>query len=145
VPASKPDRQAAALNELPESIGLSTLRSEHVQRLGQYRDRCLHRLSQALQDLVTTVMVGVPAVEQRHERRTGLVSDRRPQELLQLQAGDRAELVMALWESLSDREREGELALTDEQRAELDRRWAEHLENPGTAIPWSEVRRKLLC
>jgi putative addiction module component (TIGR02574 family) len=65
-------------------------------------------------------------------------------ELLQLPAGDRAELAMALWESLSDREREGELALTDEQRAELDRRWAEHLESPGTAIPWSEVRRKLL-
>ena len=65
-------------------------------------------------------------------------------ELLQLPAGDRAELAMALWESLSDQEREGELALTDEQRAELDRRWAEHLENPGTAIPWSEVRRKLL-
>jgi len=34
--------------------------------------------------------------------------------------------------------------LTDEQRAELDRRWAEHVENPGSAVPWSEVRRKLL-
>ena len=51
---------------------------------------------------------------------------------------------MALWESLTDAEREGELALTDEQRAELDRRWAEHVENPGSAVPWSEVRRKLL-
>ena len=26
----------------------------------------------------------------------------------------------------------------------LDRRWTEHVANPGTAIPWSEVRRKLL-
>jgi putative addiction module component (TIGR02574 family) len=65
-------------------------------------------------------------------------------QLLKLSAGDRAELAMALWESLTDGEREGELALTGEQRAELDRRWAEHVENPGSAIPWSEVRRKLL-
>ena len=65
-------------------------------------------------------------------------------QLLKLPAGDRAELAMALWVSLTETEREGELELTDEQRAELDRRWAEHVENPGSAIPWSEVRRKLL-
>ena len=65
-------------------------------------------------------------------------------QLLKLPAGDRAELAMALWESLTEAEREGELELTDEQRAELDRRWAEHVENPGSAIPWSEVRGKLL-
>lgn len=65
-------------------------------------------------------------------------------QLLKLPAGDRAELAMALWESLSDAERDGELALTDEQGAELDRRWAEHLADPNSAIPWSEVRRKLL-
>ena len=50
---------------------------------------------------------------------------------------------MSLWESLSDAEREGELKLSDAERAELDRRWAEHLENPGSAIPWSMVRLKL--
>ena len=61
-----------------------------------------------------------------------------------LPAGDRVELAIALWESLSDSEREGALELTDEQRAELDRRWAEHVENPGSAVPWFEVRRKLL-
>ena len=65
-------------------------------------------------------------------------------ELLKLPAGERAELAMALWESLTDAEREGELTLTAEQQAELDRRWAEHLENPGSAVPWQEVRRKLL-
>ena len=64
--------------------------------------------------------------------------------LLKLSAGDRAELAMALWDSLSDAEREGELAVTDEQGAELDRRWAEHLANPSSAVPWSEVRRNLL-
>ena len=65
-------------------------------------------------------------------------------QLLKLPAGDRAELAIALWESLSDSEREGAFDLTDEQRAELDRRWAEHIKNPDSAIPWSEVRRKLL-
>ncbi|MBI4463173.1 MAG: addiction module protein [Acidobacteria bacterium] len=64
-------------------------------------------------------------------------------ELLKLPAEERAGLAMALWESLTDAEREAELALTPEQGAELDRRWAEHVENPGTAIPWDEVRRKL--
>ncbi len=54
-------------------------------------------------------------------------------QLLKLPASDRAELAMALWESLADAERDGELSLTDEQRAELDRRWAEHLKNPGSA------------
>lgn len=65
-------------------------------------------------------------------------------ELLKLPAGERVELAMALWDSLTDAEREGELTLTAEQQAELDRRWAEHLENPGSAVPWQEVRRKLL-
>jgi putative addiction module component (TIGR02574 family) len=65
-------------------------------------------------------------------------------QLLQLPATDRAEIAMALWESLTDSEREGALALTNEQRRELDRRWDEHVKNPDSSIPWSEVRRKLL-
>ena len=65
-------------------------------------------------------------------------------QLLKLSADDRAELAIALWESLSDSERETDLALTDAQAAEIDRRWAEHLANPGSAVPWAEVRRKLL-
>ena len=65
-------------------------------------------------------------------------------QLLRLPPGDRADLAMALWESLSDNEREGELALSPEQRAELDRRWADHEKRPDNAIPRSEVRRKLL-
>ena len=65
-------------------------------------------------------------------------------QLLKLPAVDRVELAMALWESLSEAERDGELALTDEQGAELDRRWAEHLANPNSAVRWSEVRQKLL-
>jgi len=63
--------------------------------------------------------------------------------LLKLPAKDRIEIAMALWESLTDAERESELALTPEQKAELDRRLAEHVATPGSAIPWDEVRRKL--
>jgi putative addiction module component (TIGR02574 family) len=51
---------------------------------------------------------------------------------------------MALWESLHDAEREGALELSDADRAELDRRWAEHLEHPDSGVPWSEVRSKLV-
>ena len=64
-------------------------------------------------------------------------------ELLKLPASDRADLAMSLWESLSDLEREGQLELSEAERAELDRRWAEHLENPNSGIPWSVVRSKL--
>jgi len=64
-------------------------------------------------------------------------------ELLRLPASQRVEIAMALWESLTEAEREAELALTPEQETELDRRLAEHVANPGSAIPWDEVRRKL--
>ena len=65
-------------------------------------------------------------------------------ELLKLPPGERAELAMALWESLTADEREAELELSPEQGAELDRRWREHLEKPNSAVPWDDVRRKLL-
>ena len=64
-------------------------------------------------------------------------------QLLKLPASERIEIAMALWESLTDAEREAELALTPEQEAELDRRLADHRANPDSAIPWEEVRRKL--
>ena len=63
--------------------------------------------------------------------------------LLKLPADERAEIAMALWESLTDQERESELELSSDQKAELDRRWDEHLANPESAIRWEEVRRKL--
>ena len=63
--------------------------------------------------------------------------------LLKLPAEERAEIAMALWESLTDQERESELELSSDQKAEFDRRWDEHLANPESAIPWEEVRRKL--
>jgi putative addiction module component (TIGR02574 family) len=72
--------------------------------------------------------------------------------LLKLSSRDRAALAMALWESLDDSQRERyreginyamEISLTAEQLAEIDRRLAEHLADPGSAIPWEKVRRKL--
>src|SRR5205085_12043414 len=56
-------------------------------------------------------------------------------ELLKLPAGERAELAMALWDSLSEPEREGELELTPEEAAVLDRRWMEHVQRPESSIP----------
>jgi putative addiction module component (TIGR02574 family) len=64
-------------------------------------------------------------------------------ELLRLPASQRIEIAMALWESLTDAERVAELALSPEQESELDRRLAEHVADPGSAIPWDVVRRKL--
>ena len=64
-------------------------------------------------------------------------------QLLKLPPGERADLAMVLWESLTPAERDVELVLEDGERAELDRRWAEHLADPGSAVPWNEVSRKL--
>ena len=63
-------------------------------------------------------------------------------ELLKLPASDRVDLALALWESLAEADRETALELTPEQAAEFDRRLAEHLADPSTAIPWEDVRRK---
>lgn len=62
-------------------------------------------------------------------------------ELLKLPPGDRADLAMSVWESLDDDERDLELSEADQ--AELDRRWAEHLRNPDSGVPWPVVRSKL--
>ncbi len=64
--------------------------------------------------------------------------------LLELPAAERVEIAMALWDSLTPAQQEAEFDLTPEQRAELDRRLAEHIADPTSAIPWEEVRRKLL-
>jgi putative addiction module component (TIGR02574 family) len=64
--------------------------------------------------------------------------------LLELPATERVDIAMALWDSLTPAEQGAECDLTPEQRAELDRRLAEHIANPASAIPWDEVRRKLL-
>ena len=64
-------------------------------------------------------------------------------ELLSLPEAQRADLAIALWESLSESQRDQSLPIEPALAAELDRRLAEHMADPGSAIPWSEVQRKL--
>jgi putative addiction module component (TIGR02574 family) len=66
------------------------------------------------------------------------MSDLRSQ-ISSLSAAEKAELLDAVWESL-----EADAAtLTDEQRAELDRRIAHHERNPSDVIPWEQVKAHL--
>ena len=53
---------------------------------------------------------------------------------------EKAELLDEVWESLEA----DAIALTDEQRAELDYRIARHEQNPSDVIPWEQVRARLL-
>jgi putative addiction module component (TIGR02574 family) len=64
-------------------------------------------------------------------------------ELLKLPPSERAELAISLWASLTESERDAEFELREEDLAELDRRWAEHVSHPESTIPWSELRRNL--
>jgi putative addiction module component (TIGR02574 family) len=63
--------------------------------------------------------------------------------LLKLPSSERADLALALWESLDEADHDASFELTPELVAELDRRMAEHDADPSTAIPWEEVRKKL--
>jgi putative addiction module component (TIGR02574 family) len=61
------------------------------------------------------------------------------QQIENLSASDKAELLDAVWESL---EADAQ-SLTDAQRAELDHRIARHEQNPSDVIPWEQVRANL--
>ena len=62
--------------------------------------------------------------------------------LIQLPPGERADLALALWQSLSDADRGAEFVLSDDQKAELDRRLAEHLANPDSAVAWEVIEQR---
>ena len=62
-------------------------------------------------------------------------------EILRLPDNERAELVDEIIESLPAGE--DDFVLTEEQKAELDRRLAEHERDPSRAIPWEVVRDRL--
>jgi putative addiction module component (TIGR02574 family) len=55
---------------------------------------------------------------------------------------DRLELAMEWWEAIESSNTD--LPLSDEQRAELDRRLAEDEADPQPAEDWSKLREKLL-
>ncbi|MCP9773941.1 addiction module protein [Synechococcus sp. Tobar12-5m-g] len=61
-------------------------------------------------------------------------------DLLQLPQNERLALAIALWDSLDDQARDGALSPDPALCAELDQRWASHLDNPEAAVPWDEVR-----
>ena len=64
-------------------------------------------------------------------------------DLLQLPMGERVALAMALWDSLDEVRRSEALPLDRELCAELDRRWAVHLQNPTAAVPWDQIQSQL--
>ena len=51
---------------------------------------------------------------------------------------ERLALVEDIWDSIAADS--AALPLTDAQRAELDRRLAEHQTNPDDVVPWEELR-----
>ena len=51
---------------------------------------------------------------------------------------ERLALVEDIWDSIAADS--AALPLTDAQRAELDRRLAEHENNPDDVVPWEELR-----
>jgi putative addiction module component (TIGR02574 family) len=63
-------------------------------------------------------------------------------ELMELTPQERIELVEDLWDSIDQRDMP---PLTPEQQQELDRRYAEHLRDPSSALEWEEVKARLLA
>jgi putative addiction module component (TIGR02574 family) len=60
-----------------------------------------------------------------------------------LDINEQIDLVEAIWDGIASR---GEAPLlTDAQKAELDRRLADHLANPDDVIPWNEVKAAVLA
>ena len=55
---------------------------------------------------------------------------------------DRIRLVQDVWDGLADDDFEPEL--TDDMKAELDRRVEAMKRNPDSGVPWEEVKARLL-
>ena len=64
-------------------------------------------------------------------------------DLLQLPPSERLALAIALWDSLDNQARDGALPVNPALCPELDRRWANHRDDPEAAVPWDEVRSQL--
>ncbi len=63
-------------------------------------------------------------------------------ELMELTPEERIELAEDLWESVAPDNRP---LLTSEEKQELDRRYAEHLHDPSSALKWEDVKARLLA
>ena len=62
-------------------------------------------------------------------------------EVLRLPVAERIRLVEAIWDSIAAVP--NEVGLSDEQKAELDRRLEAFEKNPNEGSAWSEVRARL--
>jgi putative addiction module component (TIGR02574 family) len=62
-------------------------------------------------------------------------------EVLQLPVPERIRIVEVIWDSIADTPEAVEL--TDEQKAELDRRLENLEKSPNAGAPWSEVRERI--
>ena len=62
-------------------------------------------------------------------------------DIVKLSVPERILLVEEIWNSIADAP--DALQLTDEQKAELDRRLDAHLANPDEGAPWSVVRERI--
>ena len=63
-------------------------------------------------------------------------------ELRKLSVAERIQLAQDLWDSIAEEAQT--LPLTEEQRAELDRRLADAEQSPGEGRSWTEVKARLL-
>lgn len=64
--------------------------------------------------------------------------------LRRLSVAERLQLVEDLWDSVAEDAPDEAIPMTPELAAELDRRLAEHEADPGSALPWEEVRARIL-
>lgn len=64
------------------------------------------------------------------------------EELLMLSVPERIQLVEDLWDSIAAEQES--IPVTDAQKEELRRRLEEHEADPDSAIPWTEVRERLI-
>jgi putative addiction module component (TIGR02574 family) len=63
-------------------------------------------------------------------------------ELMKLTPEERIELAQDLWDTIKS---EDLPPLTADELAEFDRRLAEHQRDPSTAVPWEDVKARLLA
>jgi putative addiction module component (TIGR02574 family) len=65
----------------------------------------------------------------------------RVSEILQLSVAERIQIVEDIWDSIS--ESPESLALTEAEKAELDRRLAGYEKNPDEGIEWETLKKNL--
>ena len=65
--------------------------------------------------------------------------------LRRLPVDERLRVVGELWDSITDENPDAAMPMTPELAEELDRRLAEHENDPDAVIPWEQVRAELMA